>query len=52
MEDERIPFDPESEEESYVPRPQWQVRMARVGLVLFILFVIYQVLTIAFGGFL
>ena len=52
MEDERIPFDHESEEQPYVPRPQWQVRMARVGLVVFLLFVIYQILTIAYGGFL
>ena len=40
------------EQESYVPRPQWQVWAARVGLVLFILFVIYQILTIAGGGML
>ena len=40
----------EQEQESYVPRPAWQVWAARVGLVLFILFVIYQFLTIARGG--
>ena len=38
------------QQEKYVPRPAWQVKMARVGLVLFILFVIYQVLIIARGG--
>ena len=41
---------PEQEQDSYVPRPRWQVWAARVGLVLFILFVIYQYLTIARGG--
>ena len=39
------------EEQSYVPRPRWQIWMARVGLVFMILFVIYQILTIATGGF-
>jgi len=38
------------EPEGYVPRPAWQVWAARVGLVLMILFVIYQLLTIATGG--
>jgi len=40
------------EQEAYVPRPKWQVWAARVGLVLFLLFVIYQFLTIARGGML
>lgn len=44
--------EPQQEQESYVPRPRWQVWAARVGLVLFILFVIYQILTIARGGIL
>ena len=39
------------EESGYIPRPAWQVWGARVGLVLFILFVIYQILSIATGGF-
>ena len=42
---------PEEENQGYVPRPAWQVWMARVGLVFMILFVIYQILTIAAGGF-
>jgi len=37
-------------EEGYVPRPVWQVWGARIGLVLFILFVIYQIISIALGG--
>ena len=41
----------QSEQEKYVPRPAWQVKLARVGLVAFILFVIWQVLQIAMGGF-
>ena len=41
---------PTEEQERYVPRPRWQVWAARVGLVLFILFVIYQFLAISRGG--
>ena len=37
-------------EERYVPRPRWQVWAARVGLVLFIIIVIAQILGIAAGG--
>ena len=40
----------EATQEGYVPRPAWQVWAARVGLVLFILFVIYQLFNIAGGG--
>ena len=40
----------EESQEGYVPRPVWQVWLARIGLVLFILFVIYQYLAIAKGG--
>ena len=39
------------EEGGYVPRPAWQVWAACAGLVLFIIFVIYQLLQIAGGGF-
>ena len=35
---------------SYVPRPAWQVWLARVALVLFIIIVIGQILRIARGG--
>ena len=41
---------PEENEQGYTPRPMWQVWMARVGLVFMILFVIYQLLSIAMGG--
>ena len=41
---------PQEENTGYTPRPVWQVWMARVGLVFMILFVIYQLLTIAMGG--
>ncbi len=40
----------EKEQEGYVPRPAWQVWGARVGLVLFILLVIAQIVNIARGG--
>ena len=41
---------PEAREEGYTPRPAYQVWMARIGLVFMILFVIYQILSIATGG--
>jgi len=51
MEENRENQQPDSlPEEKYEPRPAWQVWGARVGLVLFILFVIYQILSIAAGG--
>ena len=40
----------ETEAQGYVPRPAWQVWAARVGVVLAIAFVIYQLLSIAGGG--
>lgn len=43
-------LEPEQEQEAYVPRPAWQVWGARIGLVLFLLFVVYQLLNIAGGG--
>lgn len=41
---------PEETREEYVPRPAWQVWAARLGVVLMVLFVIYQILSIARGG--
>ena len=38
------------EQQGYVPRPAWQVWLARLGLVLFLLIVAYQILSIATGG--
>jgi len=38
------------EETGYTPRPRYQVWAARVALVLFLLIVIYQLLSIAGGG--
>ena len=38
------------EESNYVERPAWQVWGARIGLVIFIGFVILQLLTVAGGG--
>ena len=40
----------EQEHETYVPRPAWQLWAARAALVLVILFVAYQILSIATGG--
>ena len=45
-------FEDMPQDEGYVPRPVWQVWMARVGLVFFILFVIWQLIQIATGGML
>ncbi len=50
MEEERINDAPEAEAEYYEPRPAWQVWGARIGLVLFLIFVAYQIITIARGG--
>lgn len=47
MEEEKK--EPETQE-GYVPRPAWQVWAARLGVALMILFVIYQILSIARGG--
>ena len=41
---------PEEEQQGYTPRPAHQIWAARIGLVLVILFVIYQLLSIATGG--
>ena len=41
---------PEQEQDAYVPRPAWQLWAARAALVLVILFVAYQILSIATGG--
>ena len=48
MENER---NEELEQEGYVPRPQWQVWMARVGLVMFLLLIAYQIWQMAGGHF-
>ena len=50
QEQELKPEVQQPQEEGYVPRPTWHVWAARVGLVLFILFIIYQLLSIAGGG--
>ena len=52
MEENMENIDLQPENEGYVPRPAWQVWGARAALVLFILFVIYQLLAIATGGLL
>ena len=41
---------PEEENQGHTPRPAYQVWMARAGLVFMILFVIYQLISIAMGG--
>ena len=38
------------QQEGYVERPAWQVWAARIGLVLFLLVVAYQIISIAQGG--
>ena len=40
----------EEKQAGYAPRPAWQVWCARVGLVVFILFVIYQYVCVLRGG--
>ena len=55
MEEKNEQFDdqqPEIQEQkdAYVPRPAWLVWGARFALVLFLIFVAYQILSIARGG--
>ena len=49
MEEERIDTQI-SDEESYVPRPRWQVWGARIALVVFIAILIMYYINIARGG--
>ena len=44
------PQEAAKETPGYVPRPAWQVWLARVALVLFLLIVVGQILRIARGG--
>ena len=44
------PEEQEQPREGYVPRPAGQVWLARIGLVIFIIFVIAQILQIYRGG--
>lgn len=50
MENNEIYPIPEEESEGYTPRPLWQVWAARVGLVLFLLVVAYQIIKLAGVG--
>ena len=43
-------YETQEPQEGYTPRHAWQVWAARIGLVLFLLFVAYQILMIARGG--
>ena len=47
---EKQPQEAAEETTDYTPRPAWQVWCARVGLVIFIIIVIGQILRIARGG--
>ena len=38
------------EQDRYQPRPAWQVWAARIGLVLFLAFVVWQIFHMAGGG--
>ena len=42
--------DAAEENTGYIPRPMWQVWLARIGLVLFLIVVFGQLLRIARGG--
>lgn len=50
MDDMQQQPNPGEETKGYEPRPAWQVLAARIGLVVFILFVIYQIVSVARGG--
>ena len=49
MEEERIDQIPEAEA-PYQPRPLWQVWLARIGLVVFLLFIAMYYVNISRGG--
>ena len=51
MEDELFDTTPEAEKPAYTPRPAWQVWAARIGLVVFVGFLIMYYVNIAGGGF-
>ena len=40
----------EQQEEGYRPRPKGEVWLVRIGLVVFVVFVIYQIVAISRGG--
>ena len=42
--------EPQQENPAYTPRPLWQVWLARIGLVLFILVIIMYYINISRGG--
>ena len=48
--EEELPETPVEEKPVYVPRPIWQVWMARVGLVLFILVILLYYANMMRGG--
>ena len=50
MDEQRKENQEQAQDTGYTPRPMWQVWAARFGLVLFLIFVAYQILTIARGG--
>ncbi len=40
---------PETEQPAYVPRPRWQVWLARIGLVAFLVFLVFYYIVIFRG---
>jgi len=45
-----LPLDEETQKDTYIPRPRWQIWAARIGLVIMILAVISYYWQIANGG--
>ena len=50
MEENMENIDLQPENEGYVPRPAWQVWGARIGLVIFVLFLVMYYINIFRGG--
>ena len=48
MDEERV--DIPQEEERYIPRPRWQVWAARIGLLIFVIFLVMYYMNILRGG--
>ena len=50
LDEQNLPNIPPEEEKKYTPRPAWQVWAARIGLVVFIIFLVMYYMNILRGG--
>ena len=50
MDEQRKEIEEQTPESGYTPRPAWQVWLARVGLVVFVIFLVMYYINILRGG--